>query len=445
MQVDIDHLIEIVNNGGAIRTGVDIYNRKGVLLLEKHVRVEKVKPLEVIQQCGITALDIDPRAAGGLWDGSGTPLSFPEDEPPPVQTAPETTGIGEKIREINEQKIEAAAKYSAAKNSIKKVEFDVEQVKETVSDVFEYLTRNASAFFYLTKEIFSYDDYLYNHSVNVCIIATAILNHFNCHFSEMVNHTLTGLYTAETGLADDSTVRSYVNYPAEDLRHMSLAYFIHDVGKVLIPDHILNKPGRLTPEEFEIVKAHSFEKGREILEKNRLSHPILSNVIAYHHAALYPGEQNCYPGDKAPAEIQPYVKVAKLADIYDAMTSKRCYKEALNPVRVVTDIFRKYANRDRLLQFILHSFVKSVGICPPGSMISLRNGQLCYVLSGEGPVVLPVTDSDGKLLKYKPDPLDLGTLPADRPELQVDRHKPLMDPIDINDQLPKYLREMIAQ
>jgi hypothetical protein len=168
-------------------------------------------------------------------------------------------------------------------------------------------------------------------------------------------------------------------------------------------------------------------------------------IVKYHHGALYRGEKNCYPTDKLPIELPPYVKVAKLVDIYDAMTSKRCYKEALNPVSVVTDIYRKYAEKDRMLQFILHSFVKTLGICPPGSIISLINGQQCYVLTGEGPIVLPVTDTGGQTLKAKPDPIDLGQIETKRKGISIDRHKPLQNPIDIYDRLPAYVQQAIRQ
>ena len=73
-RIDIDHLIDIVSNGGIIRTGIDVYNSNGVLLLEKHVPVSKVRTLLAIKTFGITHLDIDPVTAGGMWDGDGNPF-----------------------------------------------------------------------------------------------------------------------------------------------------------------------------------------------------------------------------------------------------------------------------------------------------------------------------------------------------------------------------------
>ncbi len=456
-RINIDHLIDLVSNGGIIRTGVDIINAKGVLLLEKHVPVSKVRALLAIKAFGITHLEIDPETAGGMWDGNGNPLPVSEGNGEALARPDhdvELSDVELKIRKINRQKSEAVSKYHKAKESIKRVisdiretggEFDYTLVEHTVSDIFNFLTGNSSAFLYLTKEIFTYDDYLYNHSVNVCTIGTAVLNRFNDHFSEIVNNFLNDFYAGNSSHSQDPNRESYINYLPVDLQDIAIGYFLHDIGKVLIPEEILNKPGRLTAEEFDLIKTHSYVKGIEILNRNRLKNLPVETIVKYHHSALYRGETNCYPTDKLPIELPPYVKVAKLVDIYDAMTSKRCYKEALNPVSVVTDIFRKYAEKDRMLQFILHSFVKTLGICPPGSIISLRNGQQCYVLTGEGPIVLPVTDNSGQPLRSKPDPIDLGKPEAEINGLRIDRRQPLQNPIDIYDRLPAYVQQAIRQ
>ena len=456
-QIDIDHLIDIVSNGGTIRTGVDIINSKGVLLLEKHVPVSKVRTLLAIKTLGIKQIDFDSGSAGGMWDGNGKPLSVSmgnHKQTALVDQTEEPSDVELKIREINQQKAEAVSKYHKAKESIKRVisdirrtggEFNYNLVEHTVSDIFNYLTRNSSAFIYLTKEIFNYDDYLYNHSVNVCTIGTAVLNRFNDHFSEVVNNFLNDFYVDHSSPSQDPYRESFINYQPVDLKDISIGYFLHDIGKVMIPDEILNKPSRLTECEFEIVKSHSFEKGVEILKRNKLRNLPIEMIVKYHHSALYRGEKDCYPIDKLPIELPPYVKVAKLVDIYDAMTSKRCYKEAINPVSVVTEIYRKYAAKDRMLQFILHSFVKTLGICPPGSIISLINGQQCYVLTGEGPIVLPVTDISGQPLRAKPDPIDLGQIEITKKGISIDRHKPLQNPIDIYDRLPTYVQQAIRQ
>jgi len=135
---------------------------------------------------------------------------------------------------------------------------------------------------------------------------------------------------------------------------------------VIVADEILNKEGRLTPFEFDEVKKHSYEYGTRLLDRNQIKNSVVKNIVNYHHAQLYEGEERCYPLDKHPSQIPLYIKVCKLSDIYDAMTSRRCYKEAINPINVVTQLFRSYAKKDYILQYILHAFVKSIGIYPAG-------------------------------------------------------------------------------
>ena len=453
-KISIDQLIEIVVAGGRIRTGIDIFNRQGTLLLEKDVLVSEAKTLEKIKRLGVVDLPIVASNAGGLWDKDGKQIRLPAPEsiPSPAKrpTTAITSEVDRRIEEICELKEIACQKYEHAKQCIKEVlssiqqnggKFDFEMISDTVTGLFEFVSKHENAFSYLTREIFSYDNYLYNHSINVCTIGTVIMRKFNDNFNAAVNSFLnSGISSNINDAKMDENSFSY--FQPDEMIDISIGFFMHDMGKILVAKEIMNKPGKLTTEEFEVVKSHSTEKGLQLLETNNLINPYLANISLYHHSRLYRDEPNCYPLTKSQNEIQPYVKVCKLADIYDAMTSKRCYKEALNPVAVVTEIFHKYAEKDPLLQYILHSFVKSVGIYPPGSIVALTNGQLAYVLDSQGPILLPVTDSQGATLATKPDMLVL-----DKGEtsdgLKVDRRKPAISPLEAYKILPDYLIKTI--
>ncbi len=191
--------------------------------------------------------------------------------------------------------------------------------------------------------------------------------------------------------------------------------------------------------EFDIVKTHSYKIGSEILKKNDLKIPFVKNIVKYHHAKLYEGENRCYPEKKSPLDIHLYVKICKLADIYDAMTSKRCYKDAFNQISVVTDIFRQYAKKDKMLQYILLSFVQTVGIYPTGSILYLRNGQMAYVLESAGPLVLPFTDTDETPLFKSAEPINLKN-PNINEEFKVDNRRSIKKPMEVFDLLPSYLQ-----
>lgn len=476
-RISIDNLIEIVRTGGKVKTGVDVYNKKGTLLLDKDVLVEKDRILEVIKQNGINSVPVNEAFNGGLWDGDGNlinvnadglidfkdpasgPVSEPVIERPEQDTAfPDvaTNEVEMRLLEIEEIKKQAAEKYTETKQSIKKVltdirntggQFDFDEVQDNVSDLASFLVLKDNPFSYLTQEIFSYDEYLYNHSINVCTIGTAVLHQFNTHFSGIVDNLLKG-NTSEIynpfEKAGKKLEKSFTCYYDEDLSDISLGFFLHDMGKILVPDEVLNKEGRLTRSEFDEVRKHSFEYGIQIIDKNHIKNSAIRNIIKYHHAPLYDGEERCYPEDKKHTQIPLYTKICKLADIYDAMTSKRCYKEAINPISVVTQLFRSYAKKDHMLQYILHAFVKSIGIYPPGSIVFLRNGQMAYVLESAGPIVLPFTDEKEQTLAHKPDPIDIASTDSEESN-QVDNRRSVKAPRDVYEILPTYIKKIIAR
>ncbi len=463
-RMSIDDLIEIVTEGGKVKTGVDVFNSHGVLLLDKSVTVDRVKTLQVIKDNGIQTVPLSSSKDSGVWDKSGNPVNpasdgsgeMEEQEEEQPFTPPSTGEIEKKLYEIEELKKTAKLKYDEAKTSIRKVlgdiqktggEFDYDEVSKNVGDMVEFLTVNDNPFSYLTKEIFTYDEYLYNHSVNVCTIGTAILHRFNSHFSNAFNDFLdSGGRAAKNPYEEgpEENDDSFVFFQKEEMQDISLGFFLHDLGKVMVSEDILNKNGALTTAEFDEVKKHTFEHGIRILEKNRIKNSVLHSIVKYHHAPLFRGEDRCYPGEKHAGEIPVYVKVCKLADMYDAMTSKRCYKEAFNPINVVTELFRKYARKNRILQFLLHSFVKSIGIYPPGSIVFMRNGQMAYILESTGPLVLPFTDDNQAPLSAKPDPLDI-SVSGNREEVQIDHRRSVQTPAEVYDMLPSYLKEVVSK
>jgi HD-GYP domain-containing protein (c-di-GMP phosphodiesterase class II) len=135
------------------------------------------------------------------------------------------------------------------------------------------------------------------------------------HYSRLIALGLAGKY----GFSD------------EFIEYIALFSPMHDIGKIVIPDAILGKPGKLTPEEFAIIKTHS-TKGREIIDTmmrefalGNFQHIImLRNIVEFHHEAI---DGSGYPlglkGDEIPVEA----RISTVADIFDALTSRRPYKE----------------------------------------------------------------------------------------------------------------------
>ncbi len=443
--ISIDQLIAVVNQGGIVKTGIDVYDKKGRLLLQKDISINDTNILFSVKKAGVTKVPIIAGQNGGLWDSRGReiplpkPPLVPKQQPTATKPAVSRSPVMKRLHEIQELKKEAHGKYLHARATLKKSIddikkndgiFEVEEIKATVNELFNFLEENDTAFSFLTKEIISYDDYLYNHSINVCTIGTTILN----KFKETVKN-LTPNALAEKGLSI-----SAIDFLSQDPRDISLGYFLHDVGKTLIPEQILNKNGPLTDEEFEVIKNHSFTHGTTLLNKNKVNNPFTRHTALYHHCRLYEEEERCYPAQKTPGEIPLFVKICKLADIYDAMTAKRAYKDAMNPTAVVTHIFRNYAGKKKALQVILHAFVKAVGIYPPGSIVTLENGQLTYVIDSNGPIALPFTDKKGATLKKYPEPLDISIAATTDKGMAIDHSKPLVDPIKVYSLLPGFIK-----
>jgi HD-GYP domain-containing protein (c-di-GMP phosphodiesterase class II) len=451
--IAIDVLIKIVEDGGKITTGIDVYNEQGILLLDKDVVVNIINPLEIIKKNGINSIPFSSDNNSGVWDANGNSVIFDKDgsfETIEPKKLPALNGIEKRVFEIQELKKISTEKYNGAKDSIKKVlgeiketggNFDYNEVYSDVRDLVAFLTIEDNPFSYLTKEIFSYDDYLYNHSINVCAIGTAIVNSFNTTFSSFINSHLNTKQELDYSAAskDKKPEDAYKCFQKDEIEHICTGFFLHDIGKVMVKDEILNKPGKITLAEFDEIKRHSYDYGIKILEKNKLNNPFLTNTVQYHHAPLFRGQKIGYPLDRKPNELPTYVKICQLSDIYDAMTSKRCYKEAFNQINVVTDIFRNYAKKDNIMQYILHSFVKSIGIYPAGSIVYLRNGQMGYVLESAGPLIIPFTDTQEKTLSSNSNPLDLSELGSDN-VLQIDNRRSIKTPREVYDLLPSYLK-----
>lgn len=135
---------------------------------------------------------------------------------------------------------------------------------------------------------------------------------------------------------------TYTEYylPKEEIDKIVIAAVLHDVGKIAIPDNILNKPGRLTKEEFEIMKQHTV-KGCELL--SRIPNVMDAEVFKYgydickHHHERWDGKG--YPDGLKGDDVAIWAQVVAVADVYDALTSPRVYKEAYSHEKAVNMIF----------------------------------------------------------------------------------------------------------
>lgn len=224
------------------------------------------------------------------------------------------------------------------------------------------------------------DDYTFQHSVSVCSLLVAFCN-------------LMGM-------------------DKESIYSVALGGLLHDIGKSKIDDRILKKPGRLTPQEFEIMKTH-VEEGRKILDKTD-NIPGVSKQILYEHHERFDGTG--YPQGLKGNEISKIGRIAAVCDVYDAMSSTRVYHKGLIPHEALRKIFEWSAYH--FDHVIVEQFVHMMGIYPVGSLVRLESGFISVVLSQNPgsllkPLVRTFYDSFAKRF-VRPEELDLSQLTGEK-------------------------------
>jgi HD-GYP domain-containing protein (c-di-GMP phosphodiesterase class II) len=158
----------------------------------------------------------------------------------------------------------------------------------------------------------------------------------------------------------------------EVLEQLSLAGLLHDIGKLAVPAKLLNKPDRLTDDEFKVVRNHP-ERGYEVLKNSGSFSDIVLDVCLHHHERV---DGSGYPHGLTRHQISDYAKMAAVCDVYDAITSRRSYKLAWLPSESVRSMYKWSGHFD---QEILAAFIRSIGIYPVGSLVRLQSGRLAVV------------------------------------------------------------------
>lgn len=212
----------------------------------------------------------------------------------------------------------------------------VANVRMTIQQMINDLLFSADVLGNLT-EIQGYDDYTFHHSVNTTIIGLVL------------------------GIA--------AGYSEQKLMELGMGILMHDIGKIKIPGEILNKKTPLTEAEFEEIKRHT-TYGFDILRKNK-DFSLLSAHIAFQHQEKWDGSG--YPRGLKGCEIHEYGRLAAIADVYEALTSKRIYRNAIEPNEAYECIVAQ-ANK-HFDPRLLGIFKKSIAVYPSGSGIILSNGQ----------------------------------------------------------------------
>jgi len=215
---------------------------------------------------------------------------------------------------------------------------------------------------------------------------TTLKNYDNYTFTHMVNVSILTMGQARA-LGIDGPL----------LREFGLSALMHDIGKVRTPLEILNKPDKLTDEEFTIMKRHTVE-GAEILRKTP-DMPSLAPVIAFEHHLRLDGTG--YPHGITRPTLNVGTMLCSIADVYDAMRSQRAYQQAFPSDRIIEVMKRN--DGKQFDQHLVRRFVQLIGIYPVGNMVRLNTGEVAVVLKVNAadtlrPQVRVLFDAEGKRL-----------------------------------------------
>lgn len=187
-----------------------------------------------------------------------------------------------------------------------------------------------------------YDDYTYHHSLSVAVMSLAVGMEFG--------------------------------FDKNTLNELVTAALLHDIGKIAIPITIINKPSRLTPEEFEIVKKHPIAAGVHLRKNNLVSQNTFMGIVGHHEKWNGTG----YPNGLDGKNIHMFARIMAVADVFDALTSHRPYRKPA-PTHEVLEYIMANAGT-HFDEEIVRAFLKRVAPFPVGSHVRLSNGKRGIVI-----------------------------------------------------------------
>lgn len=301
--------------------------------------VEDAEVLYKLQNCKIQEVSIDT-------DKGADVKSAPEKTvPPPAPPEPKPTKVVSSESESHTARKILLSANAVMKNMMTDIrlgkQVDVEVVNPLAEKIMASVERNKDTLISLAR-IKTKDDYTFMHSVSVSalMITFARANDF-----------------------DEATIRE-----------VAIGGLLHDIGKMITPNEILNKPGKLTDDEFVIMRNHVVESQELLKDRTDLSKNV-TDVIFQHHEKI---DGTGYPLKLTGDQQSTIGKMSAIVDIYDALTSVRIYKAAWEPCATLKKMMQwtdNHLDKEQMMRFI-----RCVGIYPVGTLIEMDSGRIGIVL-----------------------------------------------------------------
>ncbi len=320
-----------------------VHNEFGLKLLDAGVYINSENQIEKLRDGGVRKVFITK-------DQSQVSTLSTHDQKVAEKEFRDEVENPDKIMKSLKQELAVARNiYSSAQTVIDDVLHNVRMgknidntaVKDAASHLIESVVTNPYALMSMVN-LKRTDEYTFNHSVNVTAISLAIATH--------------------------------LSMTPEQLDHIGVGALMHDVGKAKIDINIINKPGRLTDEEFDIMQRHTVY-GFEICKREKLKDEVVLDIVRHHHEA-YNGEG--YPDRLSRRSISKYAALVSIADFYDALTTERSYKKSMKPAESI-NFLHKMSNSKFDRRLVFH-FIKVMGIYPVGSVLKLNSGRIGIVV-----------------------------------------------------------------
>jgi putative nucleotidyltransferase with HDIG domain len=320
---------------------VGVVKQTGHIKIKTQGWVKTHKNIGSLKSNGVLEVEIDPSKTLQEKVDADT-FAFTEPEP-----TNDTFNPWHKSTTIESELTQATKLYDQAKDLQAKAFKDLQSgspisisaFKETANGFIDSVFRNQDALACFAR-MREKDTYLLEHSINVSILISIFAKHMGIE-------------------------RSIIE-------QMTTGALLHDIGKVHIPDTILQKPGQLSIEEFETMKQHA-KYSYDIVMNAQLG-KIATEIAGYHHERL---DGSGYPFGYDAKNLSQYVRMAAIVDVYDALTAERVYKVGMTPIKAFRIL--KEGTPHHYDTELLNVFINAIGVYPVGTLVKLTSQRVGIV------------------------------------------------------------------